>query len=364
MPTPPRLAKKSAGRQAVKQSSYAALLDAVEDFRAAAPWEHFANLQYFGVNLPDGEPALACVLGNGGGSFGLVLYLGPGCARAIKTLRAHHARQAAPFGLEDIVESSYIRVEFVDREDLGQTDQKALLATGWTPQKGRSVVPAWIRFETNLAGGSPVTLFPASDHPYLTAALRQVVMLSGAQATHDENDDDGFWKTKPDAFPFLAKEAGETVIHWKSMSFSRDIPPAPFATIGRVRALPASDEVWEAGALLTTMIAPEKVPGSRRRWFRRMLVIGRFQGAGKPIMPMMPSRSAKEGLAEDLAPLNLLDAIESAGCRPTEILVEDEALHAALAGTCATIGVSLRRAKNLGVTPIIASLKSGAGMPF
>jgi len=198
-----------------------ALVAALE-FRTLAPWAWMDDTA-ISVHVDEqGAPWFACVLGNAGEVFGLVLYRGE---EGFRALHALHVAETET-DLEDArYLQSAIDVTFCPKNMLDRHDLQRWRELGYTPARGARL--AWPSFRSHRPGCVQWHL-DEGELRVLTAALPRVARFAAALRAHpNEYADRAAFE-----YPILA-DAGEPPgdCEWRHW-----LPPAPLPSVAvRVR---------------------------------------------------------------------------------------------------------------------------------
>lgn len=175
-------------------------------YRDLKPWEWMHDNDIIGVQDPEsGEIGYCCVMGNAGEVYALGLYPGDEGFKSYLLLLNQpdgiSLEDQAALGLNQIL----LKVEFVDRGELTETDLKQIKALG-LKFRGRN---QWVQARYHLPGtpGWPINVEQAKR---LTYALRQACEVAARF-----KEDEGVLYEKGDKMLLRVPEQKEGQLNWK-----------------------------------------------------------------------------------------------------------------------------------------------------
>lgn len=321
------------------------LMEAVHDFREAAPWERMWDSPVVGVQDPEsGEIGCCSVMGAGGEVFGLMVFRGAEGLWAFDQIAAGNDEDASPWDARAAVATApLIAFTLGGREEVPPEDRQVFKALGLR-FRGRN---GWPVLRGHHPGYRPWRL-TAPEVRFLAAALAAVraFSLDGERlALLKQLEEAGRLDARGGSQPVLTLVAGESG-GWTTRMVELEPRPAlpvdPAFDEPRARRLLRRVSRRGATWQLELLPAPFAVgePGARPQ--------ATWLGVALDEQSGLALHTYAYAARDPLQPAEfLLAAVESVGQRPAEVRVCRRDTAAGLAPVAKALGCRLSRSRRL-----------------
>lgn len=331
---------------AVSPETRRQLLAAAAAFGGLAPWTWMRDAELVGLRHPTtGEPLLCSVLGRLKQVFALLVYRrDTGRRWILNTI----LRDGDAGGLEDgesAFEQDCVKVEFVTRRDLDETDRATLAAAGFAPAEKRGRV--WPAFRSLVPGGHPWHVTQA-EAELLRHALPRVAAVAALCRHAPELEIDLGGRGVP--FVPADFDPAQRALHPEDLDWQPQIPPPepqpPLAMLEdeeleQLAALPRAAGFRLELDLFYSALA---VVGKERPYFpKAVMAVDRATGL------IVAFRLAEAGDLEGAVALGNAFAatLRQLGHRPQSIEVQRSRVAQMLTAVAGRLGIPVRQVEEL-----------------
>lgn len=328
------MAEKSAAPEQAKPSleQWRALYEEGAAIKALAPWTKLSDLDIIAVVLPEEEEPYFCVImGNGGKSYGVVVY--PGYNAFFQLIRQIQADQN-PVPMLHALEQRSISCHFGDREELEKEDREVIKQLGLR-FRGRG---QWMYFRAMKPGVFPWMINAEEADclcrvmPHLLAACRCCM--------------EGGYEFKGDALMWWAMEDGQ----WRASSMDQkklrfelpavELDMEKWAPLKKKRKLRKSLE-------LDAWYLPIPIQENRTAVPRALYMVTLLDRRAEMVLD---ERFAEEGENPDTARLDLLFSYIEKHGRPADLYVRDMWVAGPFIPVCELLEIKLHTGEPMDLT--------------